>query len=150
MANDDSPESTKARVLRACLIVGILLILILAAVPTGLIPELPQRHEARAHALIEILSLSATSYELDYGSYPPGCGDGSSGLLACLQKSGPKKHPCFEVFPDMVDGRGNILSHVREGKIIFYRCPGVHNARSFDLWCEDAKGRPEGINNWEK
>ena len=34
-------------------------------------------------------------------------------------------------------------------RIVHYRCPGVHNPRSFDLWCEDTKGRADGINNWE-
>ena len=34
-------------------------------------------------------------------------------------------------------------------KIVHYRYPGVRNPKSFDLWCEDLKGRPDGINNWQ-
>jgi hypothetical protein len=50
----------------------------------------------------------------------------------------------------MLDARGNLVNPIGEGKIIFYCCPGVRNPKSFDRWCEDSKGRADGVNNWEK
>jgi len=150
MANDDAPERTAGRVLRACIIVGALLILILAAIPTGIITETPAIRDAAAQSLVSQLAQACKSYELNHDRYPPGDGSGSSTLRACLHEPGPKKLPYFEFAPEAIDARGNIVSPVGEGKIILYRCPGLHNPKSFDLWCEDRKGRSDGINNWEK
>ncbi len=107
-------------------------------------------YEAHARFLITNLSHSASHYEIDHGRYPSGDGRGSSGLVACLRKPGPKKLPYMDLPPEMVDAGGNLLSPLREGSVIHYRCPGVHNPKSFDLWCEDRAGRADGVNNWEK
>ncbi|MBV8879608.1 MAG: hypothetical protein JO332_06590 [Planctomycetaceae bacterium] len=48
----------------------------------------------------------------------------------------------------MLGSKGDFLNPVNPDRILSYRCPGVHNPKTFDLWCEDADGRPDGINNW--
>ena len=106
--------------------------------------------EGAARSLLVQLSEAIAIYEIEQEVYPSGDGTGSRNLLTCLREKGSKKQAYFEVPTDMVDAKGNLLSPVEEGKIVSYRCPGVHNPKTFDLWCEDAKGRVDGINNWEK
>lgn len=100
-------------------------------------------------AMISQLSQATKAYELDFGAYPPGDGRGSADLRKCLSLRGGKC-PYFEFPPDQVNTAGDIRRPVDDEKIVHYRCPGVHNPKTFDLWCEDSKGRPDGISNWEK
>jgi hypothetical protein len=109
--------------------------------------------EAAAHSLISQLSQAVQACELSFAAYPPGDGQGSQGLVLALKAL---KEPCTyfdfgrEVINDLMDRDGNIQSPIDPAKPIRYQCPGLHNPKSFDLWCEDSKGRAEGINNWEK
>jgi len=77
-----------------------------------------------------------------------GDGRGSSGLRIGLATPGAKKLPYFEFSPDSVDSNGNVRNPGDFEKLIHYAAPGLHNPKGFDLWCEDSKGRPDGINNW--
>jgi hypothetical protein len=107
-------------------------------------------HEADARNWIELLDSAAKVYQLDRGAYPPGDGNGSAALAKNLRTQGTNKHAFLRIEKKHLDGDGNVLNPVGTSKIIYYRCPGTHNPKSFDLWCEDAKGRADGINNWEK
>jgi hypothetical protein len=107
-------------------------------------------YEAMAHHLISQVSTAVKAYELDHEQYPAGDGKGSGPLVRSLQTSMSKKRTYLDVRPEMVDEGGNLRNPVGEGKILHYRFPGQHNPKSFDLWCEDRKGRADGINNWEK
>jgi hypothetical protein len=111
---------------------------------------LTQGRQAATEALLCQLSQAVAVYELDHERYPPGDGSGSTELVTCLRKPGAKKLPYMDLPSEMVDGGGNLLNPVRESGVIHYRCPGLHNPKTFDLWCEDAKGRTDGINNWRK
>ena len=95
------------------------------------------------------LSTAAKVYEYDFERYPPGDGTGSRSLAQAMAQRGAKSFLYFEFADWMVNPKGEIRNPVNEEKIIFYRCPGTHNPKTFDLWCEDSKGRPDGINNWE-
>lgn len=116
--------------------------------------ESPKSREGAAFSLIAQLSQSAKAYELDYFAYPPGDGNGSKGLASCLQKRTKKQFEYFEFNSDMLD-QGNLVNPVwgKEGEPpknwIHYRHPGIHNPKSFDLWCADLNGQPDGINNWK-
>ncbi len=102
-------------------------------------------------------------YETDYGVYPPGDGRGSRELVKCLRRPGPKGFPYFEFQDDMLDADGNVINPVFPSKpspqgIIHYRNnlmpggvadPPVRFKKSFDIWADDGKGRPCGVNNWE-
>jgi hypothetical protein len=59
-----------------------------------------------------------------------------------------------EFTSDMID-QGNVVNPVWSQEAsppknwIHYRCPGIHNPKTFDLWCADSKGKVDGINNWQ-
>jgi hypothetical protein len=127
------------------------LILIWLALPHGLSAGgLTNARQGAASAMLSQLEQAVKLYELDHEAYPVGDGTESRALLTSLKSPGPKKPPYFQVEREMVDAQGNIITPLGEDKIFSYRCPGAHNPKSFDLWCEDSKGRPDGINNWEK
>jgi hypothetical protein len=97
--------------------------------------------------------VAARAYELDFAVYPPGDGLGSVGLVHALRAR--KERCAYFVFnaapaPDVIAPDGNTRSPVHSEKLVCYRCPGLHPPGSFDLWCEDLKGRADGIYNWEK
>jgi hypothetical protein len=103
-----------------------------------------------AQALLHQLSQAAKGYQLDYAVYPPGEGSGSRDLARALQRPG-SKHPYFAVPErEWMLKDGNIANPVDREKVVYYRCPGLHNEKSFDLWCEDGEGKAEGLNNWAK
>jgi len=101
-----------------------------------------------ASSLLSQLSQAAKAYELDFSCYPPGDGTGSAKLVECLTAR-PEKCRYFEL-PREEYPKGHILNPVDPDKIVHYRYPGIHNPKTFDLWCEDASGRADGINNWER
>ena len=93
--------------------------------------------------MVDQLTQAAKAYELDHEAYPPGDGSGSVELAKLLANPG---YPYFEFDFEMLDEEG----HIRYGDlVVHYRCPGVHNPSSFDLWMEDADGTRPGFNNWE-
>jgi hypothetical protein len=99
--------------------------------------------------LIDNLAQAAKNYECENDAYPPGNGTGSAALGRALSAPGSKKLPYFEFRADVLTEAGDVRSFVRPEEIVHYRCPGLHNPASFDLWCADASGRDDGINNWE-
>lgn len=80
--------------------------------------------------------------------FPPGDGTGSRELVECLQRAGPKKAKYFEFLPELVRDGHVINPAWPDEKIIYYRCPGKIHTAGFDLWAEDTRGNPTGINNW--
>jgi hypothetical protein len=100
--------------------------------------------------MLNQLAQACKAYELDWGSYPSGDGGGTRSLTLKLRTLGARKLPYFEFAPDQLDPNANIRNPLEEGKIIYYRSPGIRNPKTFDLWCEDLAGRPDGINNWQK
>ncbi len=105
--------------------------------------------QGATHQLIDSLSQAAKMYERDHHAYPSGDGNGSAGLARALSVAGPKRLAYFELRDTMLDAEGHIVSYLRPSDRLNYRCPGVHNPASFDLWCRDATGREDGCNNWE-
>ncbi len=98
--------------------------------------------------LISQLDQAAESYQIDCGVYPPGNGTGTVELVEALSRSGPKKQKYFE-FPADLLREGSVVNPVRyETGILHYLCPGIHRPSKFDLWAEDCRGNPTGINNW--
>jgi hypothetical protein len=139
------------------------LALLAALVPVSFCKVGPEVREGIAEHLIDQLAQAAKSYELDHGEYPPGDGAGSRELVQCLERKSPKGAPIFDFSADMKDG-GHVANPVwYQGEpprhILHYRNnrtsrpgpgqPPVMNKESFDLWTEDSKGNPWGVNNWE-
>jgi hypothetical protein len=152
MAEDQKTEARKEGrwpwIWPAALLVALLLIAWFV-LPLGRSGPRPSQ-EADARSWIELLESGAKVYQLDRGAFPPGDGSGSAVLAKCLRTQGTNKHAPLRIEKKHLDRDGNVLNPVGESKIIYYRSPGTHNPKSFDLWCEDAKGRADGINNWEK
>jgi hypothetical protein len=98
--------------------------------------------------MLRMLEVGLKAYQLDYGKYPPGNGTGSRSLMNALRSRGSRGLPYVELVPEDLDREGNVRNPLDPDKIISYRNPGVRNPKMFDLWCEDAEGHPEGINNW--
>ena len=113
--------------------------------------ESGRAREGVAASLISQLSQAAKAYELDYAVYPPGDGTGSKVLAEYLQRKGVKQMQYFEfdLAGPALSPAGDIRNPVNGEKIIYYRCPGLHNPKTFDLWCADSKGKADGIHNWE-
>jgi hypothetical protein len=101
-----------------------------------------------AHALLVQLESAVKAYELDQGTFPPGDGMGTASLVRCLAKGRKPRCGYFEFPSEDLGLGGNLPDPVSSDKIVHYRCPGLHRPESFDLWCEDGDGRPDGINNW--
>lgn len=145
------PTVQKIRPLQICagLLLALFALFLVSATQLG--GALARAREGTASSLIAQLSQAAKAYQLDYTVYPQGDGSGTKDLVISLQKRSAKQTVYFEFprDPMMLTPAGDILNPVLEGKIIYYRCPGIHNPKSFDLWCEDSKGKRDGINNWE-
>jgi hypothetical protein len=103
-----------------------------------------------ANALLSQLEQATKAYELDFGAFPQGDGSGTAELMRCLARSGKLRCAYFEYPRECLSPGGDLPSPVDPDKIVHYRCPGLHRPASFDLWCEDAGGRPDGVNNWGK
>ena len=132
-------------------VLGLLFIL---AVIASLFPwptrALCSAREGTAIHLIEQLDQAVESYQIDCGAYPPGDGSGTSALVSGLSRSGPRKQKYFEFPPDLLRG-GDVINPVRyDTAILHYLCPGVHRPEKFDLWAEDCRGNPTGINTWDR
>ncbi len=150
-AVDGSPESAKDRyfIVLVVLLLAILACISLPHVVDGGGPARLAR-EASARAIVSQLHQAGTTYLLDQGTLPSGDGRGSGLIASALGTRDSKKFPYFEFSNEMLDPAGNIRNPVEDGKVFYYRYPGVHNPRGFDLWGEDSRGRPDGINNWGK
>ena len=116
---------------------------------------LPIHAEARRHGrmsavlLFEQLHQAVRSYELDWGDFPTGDGNGSRGLARALEASAPGR-PCGSIEPSS-DPREGVL---RDGQIANPIAPGapwpfgiVHYRRNppgarppFELWVHDPEG----------
>ncbi len=107
------------------------------------------RHQLVTQHLIDELAKAAEAYEHEHKAYPPGDGRGSSSLVRALSIQGPTNLPYVDFGTIMVDAEGSVVSFIRSGDRLNYRCPGLHNPTSFDLWCPDTSGRPDGCNNWD-
>lgn len=135
---------------RRVAVLGIGLLAVLAGIQGWI---LSTARMATAEQLLEQLSAAAEEYREDYAVYPPDEETGVQTLAAYLPRkrsriwmppmqdilSQGKPLPRNPVWPDEPGHKG----------VVFYRNPGVHNLGRIDLWCADADGRPDGINNWD-
>jgi hypothetical protein len=150
-ASTSGPEQTKDR----CFFTALLAILLIAFIALCW-PHLARgggyrlAYGSAARSLLSQLAQAAAAYELDYAVYPVGDGTGSAPLARALQfQRTHYKHNVYAEPPPLeLLKSGDIRSPLGEDKLVYYRCPGIRNPKSFDLWCEDAEGRPDGINNW--
>jgi hypothetical protein len=145
----DAPPRKKLKILEP-LIVSVLVCGVYSFFVPSILIESAQSRESTAAHLIDQLSQATKAYELDYAVYPPGDGFDSRRLVECLQRRTSKNRPYLDFSSDMLSG-GSVVNPVfyEETKIIHYLSPGVRHPSSFDLWAEDSRGNPQGINNWE-
>ena len=142
-------KDEKSRPSLPCILAGFLVVVILSLLGgwvCGILPNSRHAREGTTEHLIDQLSQATKAYELDMNAYPPGDGNGSNQLALVLGQRGPKNYAYYEFIKGMRDKQGNILSPIGP---IHYRCPGIHNSKSFDLWAVNFDGTPSGINNWE-
>jgi len=144
-----SPETARDRAFVYSHLVAGIVLAAAAIVPNYWRTGCGPAFEGLAHSTLQELSQATKLYELDCGSYPPGDGNGSAALAKRLGSTEPKRLPYVDLRPDRVDRVGNIKHPFDPDKVIFYRYPGLHNPKTFDLWCADSKGRADGINNWD-
>ena len=156
-------SNPKSKIRRAgfTLIELLIVIVIIAILMALLIPTamriLCTAREAAAGAMIKDLSTALKSYDHDYGVFPAGGPDGSTGsknLVTRLGNLGARKLPYYPFTPDLKTAAGELMSPVREGDIIEYLFPSQFNPdtalrpRLFDLYTKDCDGLDKAINNW--
>ena len=137
-----SPAAKKSKVRYLGIAVALLVVTSLALLSARFVDgcrPIRQARAASAEVMLRQIAASVAFYKSDLGEYPAGDGSGSASLLKCLGAKGPKQLSYFEVSSESLDSRGDLLTPVEEGKVYYYRAPGVHNPKSFDLWCEDAE-----------
>jgi prepilin-type N-terminal cleavage/methylation domain-containing protein len=143
---------------RGFTLVELLVLLLIAALIAGLVltgfrGEGPGARTGAAQFLVESLDQSARMYWIDHGEYPEN-GSGTTTLAARLRQVSPKGPRYYQFGPDDLDAHGNVRSPIDSSAILYYRnnreLRGLigHNRESFDLWCRDARGEAEGVNNW--
>lgn len=114
------------------LVVGLVLVSLICSMCARWRPRhcFPGARAGKAKTLVRQIETAAEQYEREHGVYPPGDGKGSEAAQAALGASCPWINP--------IDGQDpiNLLS------------PGRRNSGRVDIWCTDADGRPDGINNW--
>jgi hypothetical protein len=124
--------------------------------PPSLQDEMALR-QATAQRLTDQITHAVWNYYYDRGEFPPGDGLGSGHLVRALQEPSREGRPFFSLVPAMLTAVGDIRNPVDpESSIIHYmRTAGrescglpAHNTDSFDVWCKDAEGRSNGVNNW--
>jgi hypothetical protein len=94
--------------------------------------------EAATRHLISQIDQATESYRTDYAMYPP---VDFSNLLKSITRESRRRH-------ETTGGEPSECLSSPLGKPIYYLCPGIHQPARFDLWTEDARGNPTGINNW--
>lgn len=149
MASPSSPERRKDRYFLICLLLPALfrLCFCFPQLTCGGRPMALAR-AGTASSLLSQLEQATKAYELDFAGFPPGDGSGTAELMRCLTRSRKPKGAYFEFSREELTSKGDVRNPVDPDKVIHYRCPGLHRPASFDLWCEDADGHPDGINNW--
>jgi len=125
-----------------------IVIMIIASLAAIVVPRLSGRGDQAKVAIADSdinsnISLALKLYQLDNGSFPTT----EQGLAALLAKpsSSPVpvnwKEPYLEKNP--VDPWGNPYQ---------YKCPGVHNVSTYDLWSwgkDGVDGSADNIKNWQ-
>lgn len=135
---------TLIEMLIVVVIIGILMGLLLPAV----IEALNGGKDGRAEVMISDITLALSVYWQNNNTYPAGDGSGSKQLAEALSKVSSRSIPYYEFKTDEIDGNGNIVSPVAPENFFYYRYPGSHNKRTFDLWTKNSAGVEEGIKNW--
>ncbi|HEY3320915.1 MAG TPA: type II secretion system major pseudopilin GspG [Planctomycetota bacterium] len=130
---------------RAFTLVELLLVLVILAVLAAVVvPKFTKRSEqariAAATTDIANLGTSLDTFEVDTGRYPTS----DEGLRALMEPPGNAK-----------DWKGPYLKRMvlndPWGNAYVYRCPGSHNASSYDLYSFGPDGQEGGgddIDNW--
>jgi len=105
------------------------------------------------------MEMAVAQYELNYGRYPQDLPNYSSqALIEALggdYKSNPPKVALYDFARDRIVN-GEYVSLFK--KQFYYRENASKNDKSsemrkpfaYDIWTDDVRKRPDGINNWEK
>ncbi|MBI5779831.1 MAG: prepilin-type N-terminal cleavage/methylation domain-containing protein [Planctomycetes bacterium] len=142
------------------ILVVISIILILSAMTVYVVGELKYKSRAAlTRAEISTMAIAIAQYESIYGRYPADLPDCSSrALIEALggdYKSNPPKKALYDFAKDRVVN-GEFLSLFR--KPFYYRENASERDKNgemkkpfaYDIWTDDIRKRPDGINNWEK
>lgn len=157
-------------------IIGLfILVIILVAVLVILQIHKDTKKGVAAMTDIKRLQAAIEQYKINYGQYPMSTPDNSSKILVetlqgninynSLNKIGypPPGHNEAPVnspkekyydFPQKRILNGEFISpfgypyYYRENASKQTKTPDMHNPDSFDIWTQDAEGKPDGINNW--
>jgi len=108
---------------------------------------------------ISTMAIAIEQYESNHGRYPPDLTDYSSkALVEALggdYTSNPPKKVLYDFAKDRI-GNGQYMSLFN--KPFYYRENASENDKNsemkkpfaYDIWTDDIRKRPDGINNWEK
>lgn len=138
-------------------VISIIAILMTAAL-WGVITAIGLAKEKAAIAEIAMLKQAIIEYESDYGRYPPDDGGYSSKPLVDALKGDYQATPPKKAYFDFNRKRivnGECLSpfykpyHYRENASKNIKTDDMKHPATFDIWTEDRKGRPDGLNNWD-
>lgn len=142
------------------------LVVISSTAAVLLVPPSPmedlQRREVEARRLVDRLTQAVWDYHDDHGVFPPGTGDGSASLVAALRSPSPGGQSYMDFEAGALTELGDLRNPVSPSSSMIH----YHNARRnagqhvgtlsgartgglFYLWGRDARGRPDGVNNWE-
>ncbi len=113
------------------------------------VPALKSARAGNAMSHIADLQSALGRYYAKHDRYPAGDGSGTRELLNKLAEKDAQGLPFFQINDEFLQD-GHLRNPIDTSKRFYYRCPGLHNPKSFDLWCEDANGHADGINNWDK
>lgn len=132
------------------ILAGIYLALVAGAGVCWAYPAIKSAQAATAMSRIADLEFGLERYHAQFGCYPQGDGSGTRDLLKALSVNDAEGVPFINKLGPEFLRDGHFDNPVDRSKWIHYQCPGVHNPTKFDLWCEDNKGIPDGINNWSR
>lgn len=114
--------------------------------------------EAEAQQLVDRVAAGVRRYRRECGVFPPGNGTGSSALVRALSEPSRTGDAYVRFRPEELTGMGHLRNpFAPEIEIVYYRNNRVlsdppyagRNLGAFDLWCRDAQGFSDGVNNWE-
>lgn len=142
------------------ILVVISIILLLSTMTIYGVSELRYRSRvALTRAEISGLGIALARYESIYGRYPPDLpGDSSRALIEALggdYKANPPKPALHDFAKDRIVN-GEYLSlfkkpfYYRENASDNDKDSGMKKPFAYDIWTDDVRKRPDGINNWEK
>lgn len=137
-----------------------LFILIIILTILFIVPQFYKDSKKGVAAMNDIRNLQAVieQYKINYGQYPMSTPDNSSKVLIVAFQGDPNTNPSKPQFYDFPQKRvvnGEFISpfghpyYYRENASKKVKTPDMHNPDSFDIWTQDAEGRPDGINNWQ-